>query len=758
MGLIIKKLQVENFGIYQGKHEFEFNEGLNLIQAGNGFGKSLLFHAISMLLADDYIGSYEDYLNTDINASFFNICLFFSFNSIDYKILLSVTKSKTTTKADKRTLEIFNTTTNKWQELGNGDNAKFELAKILDPVITRYSLIAKQENIDNIVKCKDSERRDLFKKIRDLDYEKDIALHIDPKIKAIKDLIIELEKKIYNLEHMQYPKLEFLPLIHTKEEIDTYQVELELIEKEMNLFQLQKEQYDNKQKELSSLQEKLLKIEILLKEKGIKEEESYMLLQTLQSESYQIEKQKEYDLAINKIKEDSKNEEESLKNKINKLNTLLVDIQTKNQLEIESIQNKIDAIKIVKIAKYDSTNLDQLSGNLISSNKDLQKIEKDISFFKEGKCPTCGSNCTHKLEEFEIKKEEIVNTIQQMTKDLEIEKNNKKENEDKLEQIQKDKIEKDKLQDLLNTKIKEATTNQDIYQNQINSIEKEIKKNIEFTSIVIQEKEKQKESVIKNIESLIEKEKQIISNYMNERISLKNEQDEVSNNIDIANTWLKNHENDNKFSLDNYGIKIFDLSSRIQTYNEITIKNELISKQIEEQEKQKKNDIINLDILKKEKQKQLTEQYNLEQARKILLTDFPNYVIDNSVEDLENNMNLFIDNVFYKSLNVSLRATKTSIKLEYGKENNKLPASRLSGAESKLVSLAFINNFNQLIGLSCLLLDEPDAAMASDTANSLYEALINMQDVYKQTIIITHSSKMVNYLTSNIENHNIIRL
>ncbi|NEM99766.1 AAA family ATPase, partial [Pontibacter burrus] len=44
--MIIRQVTITNFFCYLGKNSFEFTEGLNIISAKNGGGKSQFFNAI----------------------------------------------------------------------------------------------------------------------------------------------------------------------------------------------------------------------------------------------------------------------------------------------------------------------------------------------------------------------------------------------------------------------------------------------------------------------------------------------------------------------------------------------------------------------------------------------------------------------------------------------------------------------------------------------------------------------------------------
>lgn len=74
---------------------------------------------------------------------------------------------------------------------------------------------------------------------------------------------------------------------------------------------------------------------------------------------------------------------------------------------------------------------------------------------------------------------------------------------------------------------------------------------------------------------------------------------------------------------------------------------------------------------------------------------------------------------------------------------------RLSGAERSLVDVAFINVFNQKLGLGCICLDEYDANMDDINKKSAFEAVRNMGNSFNQIFVISHSKDIKNYLLAN---------
>ena len=346
--LELKNITLENFGIIKEKRTFSFKPGMNIIQAPNGKGKSSVTQAIEMLLANSYEGAYEDYIND--TSTFFKACLDFAINSTPYTISLHCKKSKNTLTTEK-------VLSSNDKELASGEEATTYISTLLDPTLTRYSLISKQENKDNIVTCKDIERMDIFKKFKDISLEKDINRLIVPIIDGIKNQIVEVDKEIYRLNHIQYdyqevPILPFTPEVYEeKKEKQSYLSQLvtarenkikEYNEKKENLSASLKK-IENYKSILTSKKDKesALSTSIIELEKGDKLAESISALQsTLATEIGKVKQQSIADR--NKYVEERK------------AKTALVESTTK---EIEELNKQISAITLEKLVKFDDTNI-----------------------------------------------------------------------------------------------------------------------------------------------------------------------------------------------------------------------------------------------------------------------------------------------------------------------------------------------------------------------------------------------------------------
>ena len=201
------KLELEGFGCFKEKTTFEYEDGINLIKAQNGKGKTTQLTAIEILLLSNYDGSFSDYMNRDCDT--FTISLEFMLNKFHLLETLTCKKGKTYTT----TRNLVDLDTN--QDVANGESVKTWLNEYLPIATSKHSLFVRQNSDMDIIHATDSERRELFKKIQDLDFSKEIDTLITPKIETVKEKIVEVDKEIFALENKTYNIKEFkeLPFI-----------------------------------------------------------------------------------------------------------------------------------------------------------------------------------------------------------------------------------------------------------------------------------------------------------------------------------------------------------------------------------------------------------------------------------------------------------------------------------------------------------------------------------------------------------------
>lgn len=787
--LNLKTLTLENFGPITTKKALYFKPGFNLLLARNGSGKSTSFKAVEMLLADSYQGSYENYINNQ--KDYFFIELEFEFGGKTYFISLDCKKGKSA-----------NTTTRVLQDgdrkdLASGDEAKEFLANLMDKTILKYALIVKQKPEDNIVTCGDSERQLLYKKIKDIDYSREVTLEIEPRIEAVKKEIESLGKEIYSLEHQEYNFQEVQPLPLSEEEFQKSQQELRVLTSKKELQELTRKTYRDKVETQQSLETEITLNTERKTRKEVQISECETRISYLQNSAYQdlskplLEKKVGVEAEIQNLdsrKEEEKNvilsrNQESLQNlEINwkqnaeTLKSKYEATLAEKKLALNLLKEKLSTLVVQKIKRFDDTLLSQKLQEFAVLNSRQIQLGKEITSFESGVCPTCGGSCTHKLEESRQEQKDLEEKQISLQTEINTLEDEKFQNQKALEANDKNKEEKEKLSSqveageneilTLTTKFEtDIRTQETSYQSQVTVLKNqkdlalkdldskfslrgsELKSELDSLSLQIQNLATKIETDLKTEEN---NKKTLLQDWNEFQIVVQKKTEALQE----VKTWIAGNplvENSDDIEA------ITNLSQKIKNYTDIQAGNELILRvNAELLEKQKRDQEI-LSGKNKVKKEKMENQLHLETAKTILLKDFPNFIIDSTIQETEDRMNQFIDDIYYKSLGVELRPTKTSVKLEYGEGDRKIPGFQLSGAESKLVDISFKSYYNSLAELDCLLFDEPDSAMDAENRSKLYEAFLEMGDKVSQIIVVSHSTEMVNYIKNSTET-NIITI
>ena len=83
------KIELSNIGYLKGKHEFEFENGLSILQAPNGSGKSSLIKAIHLILGNKNIP--QDQLNNYLTEKEINGFVKMTMDSREYQVQMQKT-------------------------------------------------------------------------------------------------------------------------------------------------------------------------------------------------------------------------------------------------------------------------------------------------------------------------------------------------------------------------------------------------------------------------------------------------------------------------------------------------------------------------------------------------------------------------------------------------------------------------------------------------------------------------------------------
>lgn len=742
--LKLNKLVLKGFGCFKEKTTFDFEDSINMIRAENGHGKTTVLQSIEMMLISNYDGSFSDYINRE--STEFEISLDFNLDNFHLLETLNCKQGKSSVTSTRKLIDV---DTDK--ELANGEEVKNWLSTYLPPSTSKFALFARQNSKNDIINCSDSERRDIFKRIQDLDYTKEIKTLITPKIETVKQSIIDVDKEIFSLENKSYDEKSELELPFSKDEYNLKKEKLDKLNTEKALVEERKNRYYELLEKKESVTNNITEINNSISSKKSKIESYEETISNSDIEKDKLvtrceENKTEIESQISSLKAEIDNLDDKKNDEIIVINNQ-IDNTSK---EIEDFTNEMNSIKLTKLIKFDDTSLINARNNL-SELKTKRNISWDnAQKLKSGVCPCCGrSGCEHKYQEFADEADSYERQIiecENLIADL----NDKKSIYEKNVEInQKNKEFKTSLQGKIETK----NARLEFLKSSLNGLDEEYenkKDNIKLKISNLEQKYSTEEEKCKSdCEAIDEKCSMLIS----QKKELEDEISDLSKKIETSSKELSslNKKIDEYENSENEEINTDELEDELKSYDSIVAQNKVIKEYNKKLESDKKNDKIKLEELKDKRKKFENEKFNLESASNIMSKEFPNWMIENSISEIENQMNQFIDDVYYKPLNISLRSTKTSIKLEYGKGTNKSPSSRLSGAETQIVNLSFINNFNKMIGLNCILLDECDSAMDSKRRQNFYESLINMKDIYGQILIVTHNENMQNYIMANSE-------
>jgi len=743
--LKLNKLTLKGFGIFKEEKVFEYENNFNILHCENGKGKTTSFNAIEMLLISNYDGSYSDYLNTESEE--FKISLDFNLNK--YHLYEELIYNGTTS-----TRVLKNADTD--EDLASGEKVKVWLNKYLPTSITKYALFARQNSKIDIINCSDSERRDIFKKIQDLDYSKEIETIIVPKINSVKESITNVDKEIFALENKKYQKEDLLEYPFTEEEYENKKLKVESINSKKSLFEEKLKQKENMISRANSIEEEINELKDNKEESLSKIDDCNTKIEKIKSdlENEKISKESsisEKERAISSLtleKENLRVKKEEEKNNLEKV------VKT-NTSELADIDSKLENIKLKKIVKFNDNLLDDAIFKVSEKKTEITLKEKDMESLKDGICPICGSNCTHKLSEYTDDVNKLKLELVSLNNNVSSLKAKKLEVEDDIK----------KNDDLKTLKMNLSSTRDKIVFNienaniKLENLDVNYEKQYELIDEKITNNEKSIEDIKTQSDSFVQSSEEM-KNHLDSMItslesSIKDTEKKITKKEDEISKLKDEIDSINEDSFDDEELN--KLNEEISSYENVVSKNKFIKENNSKLDVEKENDSKKLEGFKDERKKYENQLFNLESAKSIMTKDYPNWVIENSIQNMENSMNEFINDIYYKPLYISLRSTKTSIKLEYGKnENHKLPCSRLSGAEKQIVNLAFINNFNKMLGLNVIFLDEIDAPLDNDRKEILYESLLNLSNVYEQIVVVTHSDKMNNYIKANTECNSLI--
>jgi tetratricopeptide (TPR) repeat protein len=134
-------------------------------------------------------------------------------------------------------------------------------------------------------------------------------------------------------------------------------------------------------------------------------------------------------------------------------------------------------------------------------------------------------------------------------------------------------------------------------------------------------------------------------------------------------------------------------------------------------------------------------------------TDFPNYIILQTCAKLENAINGFIRQVF-PYMSVKLIPVHSGVEFNYtaGSSSEEwISVKMASGAEAAVLSLAWRVAIAKLYGVSCIMLDEVDAAATEENSLIIYQFIATLS-TFEQIVVISHRREAMKCISSLVDN------
>lgn len=344
---------------------------------------------------------------------------------------------------------------------------------------------------------------------------------------------------------------------------------------------------------------------------------------------------------------------------------------------------------------------DKAFENISDFKSQLKTLQDKDALLKEGKCPHCGQSTSF------LKDEHIDEAIKKVTDDL----NKNKELLNKCDA------------DLMQFRHISFTAQDELVA--ISERRSKAEQNL-----------KAKQEAVENAKAQLER-AQLNAPKINEwPEDLDKQLSQVNIELNKLNQQLKDTQ-----ELENEQQQI---TSDLTKYNEIERKNNWIIEENKKQEKEVEESKDKITSLQKNNIELTNVQKDYAEARKIIDTDLPNFLIVKTCGRLEQEMNNFIQVVF-PTMQVRLFQNKKGVEFFYTRDekaNSKVKAELIntkmaSGFEKSLLSIAFKVALCRAYNLSFTVLDEIDAFATDTSSEKIFQSLIDSK-TFDQIFIITH--------------------
>lgn len=400
----LKLLYAENFRTISGYQELPLtDETINLfVGETNGVGKSSWFFLLYYLLTGYVAGKTQDeYVNWD--STEMSCGVEFEYRNSEFKIEAEykVGSGKSPGKADK----------NLWingEEFNGVTACNKKLKEYFEPnlFIAATGLF---QDAKTFTSSKDSERRDILKKVFNLDYADDIK-ELEKEEKAIEASELQpQEKKLIELKGKKF-------------------IEQKVLEQPVSIAE-----YNKYRNELNSANEEKAKVDLSLSSIDEKNKAKNTKQSLLDSKNLSLERENKSLLSIQNAIDDA----ESFQQDFSKL---------------EKMQSDLTSIKLERIKQFDETKLNDFIQQVSNNLAEMKALEKTINDCKSGKCPVCGDAFNASKHEQYQTKVDALNTLNiELQKEIVILKKEKLDYENLVRQNESRKRDKELLESKINS-------------------------------------------------------------------------------------------------------------------------------------------------------------------------------------------------------------------------------------------------------------------------------------------------------------------
>lgn len=375
------------------------------------------------------------------------------------------------------------------------------------------------------------------------------------------------------------------------------------------------------------------------------------------------------------------------------------------QINVDKLSEQLESHRINYAAARAS--LEELNKSLSVYNYELRELVEQISISEKGVCHACGQPVSEDhVQKLRDRKAEVDNKVQELRKSISALNFDSSDLEGK-------RLEREinLAKDLLSQIASKSSEIESLKERQ-----KELTVNLEDCVSSIGQYEKDKEEAQKEYEKLQE-----LKPLIDQRTNLREEINSLTEKID---------------SLKEAKVLNAERAKRNQ--------------QILEQERERNTRVEELNL---QYNKVKIDETSTKSCIEIFDSKFPNFIILQACEQLEDYVNENIQKVF-PYCKVSLKLVRGGVNFVYtvNEESGKwLPVTMASGAQRAILSLAYQVALARLSGIQCVMLDEIDASMDPENAAMMYK-IVSTLDCFDQVIFISHRKESLSMAKEMNEN------